>query len=358
LALARSNSQQPPRMQRDARVRWHPGPLRSVQGILILLLATAWGAAADPSGFLLLTTPHNAKIAWVKLPESGDFAGLTPSVLIDTGLQHPQGIAVDKKRKRLYVADPDAQKIYGYQLTVVNNGLATDGKQVAICSGIESRWVSVDGSGNVFFSDEPRNQILKVPAEKVLRGEAEAQTVYSGEGVAQVSEPGGVAVDNFHVFWTNKHFGTEVGVLVRGSESPPSATDASSLSVLAKNSVKCYGVCIAMGNVFFTDSEKALYGVKKNGGPVAEITASLDKPRGCAWDGDGTVYVADRGAGAVYSFASNMHVISKTEVKRVFEFEDAFGLAVLTSAANTRGAASLLLQILLAAAAAAAALLG
>merc|ERR1719277_1603859 len=99
-----------------------------------------------------------------------------------------------------------------------------------------------------------------------------------------------------------------------------------------------------MGNVFFTDSEKALYGVKKNGGPVAEVTSLLDKPRGCAWDGDGTVYVADRGAGAVYSFASNMHVISKTEVKRAFEFEDAFGLAVMTgSAAKLRGGASLLL---------------
>jgi len=292
---------------------------------------------ADPSGFLLMTTPQNARIAWVRLPENGDFTGIKPQVLIEAGLQHPQGISIDKKRKRLYVADPDAQKIYAYQLTIVNNALTTDGKQIVVSSGAESRWVAVDASGNVFFSDEPRNQILKVPAVRVLRGEAEPEVVYSGEGLAEVSEPGGIAVDNFHVFWTNKHFGTEVGSLVRGSEAPPSDPDMTSLSVLARNSVKCYGVCIAMGNVFFTDSEKKVYGVKKNGGPVAEVSSILDKPRGCAWDGDGTVYIADRGAGAVYSFASNMHVISPSAVKRAFEFQDAFGLAVMMGAAPRSG---------------------
>jgi len=269
---------------------------------------------------------------WLSLPENGDFAGAVPKTLIDTGLKAPQGIAVDKKRRRLYVADPDAQKIFAYQLSIVSGRLVADAEQITICSGIESRWVAVDGAGTIFFTDEPQNRILKVVADKAMRGMVTPEVVYSD--AAEVNKPGGLAVDNFHVFWTNKHFGQEAGSLVRGSESPLSGGDATSLSILAKNSAKCYGVCIAMGNVFFTDSEKALYGVKKFGGPVAEVSGALSRPRGCAWDGDGTVYVADRGAGAVFSFASNMHVISETTLTKAFEIEDAFGLAVLTGAAR------------------------
>merc|ERR1740129_237614 len=116
---------------------------------------------------------------------------------------------------------------------------------------MESRWVAVDGTGTLFFSDEPQNRILKVNADTALRGDTTPEVVYSGDSIAEVNEPGGVAVDNFNVFWTNKHFGTQAGSLVRGSEHPPlNVAPEFSLSVLAKNSVKCYGVCIALGNVF------------------------------------------------------------------------------------------------------------
>jgi len=287
-----------------------------------------------------MSAPRNGKVSWVRLPDSGNFTGLQPETLIDEGLRHPQGIAVDKRRQRLYVADPDVQKIFGYQLYEQNGLLMTDGRQSVVAEGAESRWVAVDGAGTVFFSDEPQNRILKVPADRALRGDTSPEVVYSGDGVAEVNEPGGVAVDNFHVFWTNKHFGTQAGSLVRGAEKPPlGAAPEFSLSVLAKNSVKCYGVCIAMGNVFFTDSQKFLYGVKKNGGPVAQVTGNLDRPRGCAWDGDGTVYVADRGEGAVYSFASNMHTLQEAQMKRSFAFEDAFGLAVYSGGGSAQAAA-------------------
>merc|ERR1719330_758983 len=193
-----------------------------------------------------MSTPRNGKVAWIKLPESGNFTGLEPETLIGEGLRHPQGITVDKRRQRLYVADPDVQKIYGYQLSVKGGRIMTDGRQRVVAEGVESRWVAVDGSGTVFFSDEPQNRILKVPADRALRGDTTPEVVYSGESVAEVNEPGGVAVDNFHVFWTNKHFGTQAGSLVRGSEH---AGDTVSLSVMARNTVKSYGVCIAMGNV-------------------------------------------------------------------------------------------------------------
>jgi len=291
---------------------------------------------AEPQGYLLISAPRNGRISWVKLPEDGNFQGLSPVVLIDDGLRHPQGIAIDEKRKKLYVADPDVQKIYSYQLEVKGDMLTTDGRQSILAENAESRWVTVDGVGNVFFSDEPRNRILKVSAENVLRGVNTPEVVYSGGSLAEVSEPGGVAVDNFDVYWTNKRFGTQAGSLVRGREVPKGPAQ-DTVSVLAKNSIKSYGVCISLGNVFYTNYEKSVYGVKKTGGPVGEVTSSLKHPRGCAWDKDGTVYVADRGAGAVYSFPGNMAEITSADVTKSFDYEDAFGLAVIVAEPTSTG---------------------
>lgn len=302
-----------------------------------LALARAWrGALAQSPGFLVISAPRTSKISWVRLPEDGPSPdAMRPRTLIDAGLQHPQGIAVDQKRKRLFVADPDVQKIYSYQLVVDGDTLSTDGAQTVISSNVESRWVAVDGNGNLFFSDEPENKILKVSAEKLAQGAPSTEVVYSGNSLTQVNQPGGVAVDNLHVYWTNKHFGTQAGSVIRGAEYPEggirgSGSGAASISVLARNAVKSYGICIALGNVYYTDSERFLYGVKKSGGEAAEVSSSLNHPRGCTWDGDGTVYVADR-AGAVYSFAGNMGTISRAEVQKAFDHEDAFGLAAVMS---------------------------
>merc|ERR1719204_224662 len=141
------------------------------------------------------------------------------------------------------------KRIYAYRLAVVNGALVTDRARVVVNQGVESRWVSVDGSGTLFFSDEPGSRILRVSASDAIRGGAAPSVVYSGSTVAQVSEPGGVAADNFHVFWTNKHFGTEAGSLVRGSEAAAWGAGPGGAVTLARNSVKCYGVCVAMGNV-------------------------------------------------------------------------------------------------------------
>lgn len=292
----------------------------------------AW---AQSPGFLVISAPRNSRISWVRLPEDGNSNKMKPMTLIDEGLHHPQGIAVDQKRKRLFVADPDVQKIYSYQLSIDGDTLSTYGPQMVVSRTAESRWVAVDGVGNLFFSDEPQNLILRVPADKVLRGDPTPEVVYNGNMLTEVNQPGGVAVDNLHVYWTNKHFGMQAGSVIRASEFPESSIGgpAKSISVLARNTVKSYGVCLALGNVYYTNSEKSVFGVKKTGGPVGEVTSKLTHPRGCSWDGDGTVYVADR-AGAVYSFAGNMHNIGVAEVSRVFEVEDAFGLSVLQNAAR------------------------
>lgn len=285
--------------------------------------------------FLIISAPQYQKVSWVLL---GDDSNHRPVTLISTGLSHPQGVAVDHKRKVLYVADPDDKVIYGYKLLIKDKDLSVDGDPFILSNGVESRWVAVDATGHVYFSDEPENRILKVNGVAIAQGNATAaanpEVLFDGNAVAQVSRPGGVAADTFHVYWTNKELGTDVGSVVRapGTSSAPNAAD--NVGALAKNVVKSYGVCASLGNVYFTDEEKFLYGVRKTGGPISEVSSSLQEPRGCASDLSGTVYVADRAAGVVYSFPGDMPSVTATELTKAISFDDAFGLAVLRSSAK------------------------
>lgn len=60
---------------------------------------------------------------------------------------------------------------------------------------------------------------------------------------------------------------------------------------------------------------------------MATFTEQLEAPRGLAWDGDGTVYVADQAGSAVFSFPSGK--LAATQTSRVVDLHDAFGLALL-----------------------------
>lgn len=308
--------------------------------ICACLLLTLRASADDSFSkkWLIISAPRNSRISYVNIHEGGNVGDAKPKTLIDTGLQHPQGLAIDQKRKRLFVADPDVNKIYAYQLIIHDDSITTDGTQTVIAQNAESRWVAVDGLGNVFFSDEPSNQILSIPAESSLRGDTKPQVVYSGNEMSAVNQPGGIAVDGFHVFWTNKHFGTQAGSVVKGSEHPSTgALPSNAVHVLAKNTEKSYGLCMALGNIFYTNDNTYLYGVKKDGNSgITEVSNKLKHPRGCVWDGDGTVYVADRGANAVYSFAGNMHTLGQADLEKKFDVEDAFGLTVVAGSGAAR----------------------
>lgn len=317
--------------------------------VIFLTSLLSEGVASGLLGFLLISTPRSGKIQYVKIPTNGDLTGAKPLTLIEKGLMHPQGLAIDHKRKRLFVADPDVQKIYAYQITVNGDTLSTDGRQTIISEKVESRWVAVDGLGNIFFSDEPKSRIMKITMSKILRGNTNAEEVYTGQQMSQVNRPGGVAVDNFHVFWSNKRLGTKSGAVVKASEVvDTSGPLENNIAVLAANSPKSYGVCLALNNVFYTDAEKHIYGVKKTGGAVVEVSSVLQNPRGCVWDGDGTVFVADRSQNAVFSFPGNMHKISHADVKKSFDIDDAFGLAFLSSATRSFSLFTLLVALIVA----------
>jgi len=326
-----------------------------------MLLPLLLAVAAANKRYVIVSSPADAQVLYWQAPSYTDedeaaavadatnSAGLndpsvTPQTLI-TGLQAPVGLAIDQPRHGLYVADPEAMKIYRYVVTPTATGLEV-GDAEEVVSNFASRWVATDAVGTLFFSDEQNNVIYKVPASQLVdpqklsfmtqnsavgsykSGIATPERLYDGASVASVSSPGGVAVDNFRVFWTNKGFGTQVGSIVQGYETP-SAANPTSTTPIALNAIKVYGVCLSSSNVYFSDGDKKfLYGVKKVGGAIATISEKMKGPRGCAWDGDGTVYVADETGNKVWSFPANMKSLSPQKLDSAFTVQGPSGIAV------------------------------
>lgn len=294
-------------------------------------------AAELPRRYLIITAPSKAKILYFQLPKG---AGAT-NTLVSTGLGTPQGLAVDQPRKRLLVADPALKSILQFDLHAAEDGgLSADGKKT-IADNCEPRWVTVNAVGDAFMTDEIANKIYRIPYAKQgsfkAGGPSPLETLYDGTTITHVSQPGGIATNNLRLFWTNKLSGSDVGTLVKGNflvEAP--TTLESTIKTMSKTSPKAYGVCVALNNVFYTDPEKKLYGIKEMGGPVVELAQDLVKPRGCAWDGDGTVYVADKGAGTIGSFPSSMDTIHPVSLTQEAAVEDAFGLAVYSGSSGAR----------------------
>jgi sugar lactone lactonase YvrE len=274
-------------------------------------------------------------------------AGMTGLLKDVDGLAKPIGIAVDHARNGLYAADYANGKIMRWTLTedTALQTLSVTSKATEIYSGGYVSWVAVDSIGNVFFSDEDTSTIWKVSAEELIKSDSTEKSVF-GQGIlafslncpgvytdgkptpvkvysrdgdhptSEVSGPGGLAVDNFHVFWGNKQLGTQVGSVVKGYET--SQPDKVKQPVkIALNTERVYGICIAGNNVYFTDKRTNIYGVKKHGGGIATISESMKGPRGCAWDGDGTIYVADMEGGKVKSFPANMLNLAPQKLKDV-----------------------------------------
>lgn len=286
------------------------------------------GYALEINKYLMISAPRLGKVVYSKV--GGD---KTTHPLIEGGvLRSPQGLAVDHKQKWLFVADPDARKIFFFKLLFNNGVVMVNGEPGTAAQNVESRWVAIDGVGNMFFTDERNNLIQRVSAEKLRKGDPTPTVLYNGIDVASVSAPGGIAADNFRLFWTNKAVGQQVGSVARGYEYPPETNLASSVRPITKNVAKSYGVCLVMDNVYYTDADSTVYAVKKDGGAITTVTDKMLQPRGCAWDGDGTVFIADKAGDAVYSFAGNMHNLRPTRLTKAVDFEDSFGVAVISGA--------------------------
>merc|ERR1719203_1019842 len=83
---------------------------------------------------------------------------------------------------------------------------------------VQVRAVAVDGLGNVWFTEEPKQRIMRVTAEMVERGNRTAEVIYEASSLSEVRSPGGIALDNFFVYWLNKADGQTAGSLIRAEQ--------------------------------------------------------------------------------------------------------------------------------------------
>lgn len=297
---------------------------------------------AHPKRWLIVSQPSSKTISYAALPRGASLnENSTMHTLIngsgsDSDLSMPMGLAVDQYNGRLFVADPVLKQIISYRLNHVDDPqILRASEPTTWATNVEARWVAVDPSGNVFFTDEASNNIMLIQATNGKK--AEPQIIYGGASMTSVNSPGGIAADSMRVYWVNKQLGSQSGSVMSAPKMGvnPGQDPKKVVLTLASNSNKSYGLCRSMANLFYTQPSKEVFGVEadgQGGGSYAVVTDRLTNPRGCAFDGDGTVYVADRGAGAVYSYAGNMQTLGYALVQKTAALDDAFGTAIFSGA--------------------------
>jgi len=295
---------------------------------LLALWAGLEGADAynELDKFLIVSSSSTHEIAYAPMSQEKMPGEVKLRTLISSGLTFPQGLAVDAWRRYLYVADPTLNNLVYYVLDPRGEALYV-GPQKIVARGVEVRWVTVDNLGNVYFTVESTQRVMRITAEMLDQGITAPQVVFEGSKSGMVSAPGGIAIDNYFAFWTNKLNPETAGTIVRSLHAPDSK-----ISDLANINVKSYGVCMAVNNIFFTGEAKNMYGISRLGGnkPVT-VSDTFEEARGCAWDGLNTVYVADKKKNAVYSFPANMPSLRESlPISLTAYMEGAYGVAVYT----------------------------
>lgn len=327
-----------------------------------------------PGKHLIVSTPSSGKVWWsnntqdiadpadVELVLDWRGRPMVPQLdmhllVTPADVTFPMGLAVERIkesnehgyeviRRYLYVADPGSECEVMHVLRfplLLQDGVFSVGEKQVVMQDKCVRWIAVDTVGNLYATCEETGEILKVPAQQIKERAIQPPPVvlYSmaGPNGMQVSGPGGIAADAFNVYWSNKVVGGLTGSVVRGNSFRPAGfRRMPAVSVIARNADagRDYGVCVAGQQVFYTEKDNFLYATETNGGPIAVISDELTQPRGCAWDRDGTIYVADKAKGRIYAFPSSTRQLRTVgKLKRVATIEDPFAVVVVDRAAAT-----------------------
>jgi len=320
-----------------------------------------------------------------------DWPVLPPRVspLIDAGLTTPMGLAVDRTHGYIYVADLDGNSIFRYTFFVVDGSagekkLISDGVQLTVVTGKEPRWVSCDIHGNLYFTDQATGgggavfkldyatiqelasekftaadlqTVQEAEEEELAQAEAAEKLAKSGNKLPQtpapppkpiihilyeksanpnVYKPSGIATNGVDLFWGNEKGGDSAGSVVEGEVHPVApATSGDSeegaptftTKSISMNSGEVFGLALTPSYIIYGEGTQNIYGVKYSGGAVTTFTNKLQAPRGIAYDGDATAYVADQGSQAVYSFPCG--ILAPVGITRIVGFHDVYGLAIL-----------------------------
>lgn len=291
--------------------------------------------SGSPSRYIFVSSPSMGNVYYSQLPSFHDLTlppsrrpALETKVLIDgkgtkcegwgcpedadEGLREPKALALHQQASgvgTLYVGDSQAGAIFSYRIWMNDMGLSV-GPQRRVLTSLNSAVgaMAVDSFGNLFFSMPEDGAIRMLSASEVAKGGKSTVTLYAAED-ASVKSPAGLVADNFFLYWANQQGDTSSGIVARAPEQRAEGSNAS-VEVLAANADLyqkiAVNVCLARDNLFFTGESEYLFAVKIAGGMIANVSHAFSAPRGCAYDGESTLYVADAGSNAVYSLPANM----------------------------------------------------
>jgi hypothetical protein len=252
--------------------------------------------------------------------------------------------------------------------------LMVDGSPTAVAMGTNAAWVSTDASGALYYSDQIANSVNRISPGAIrsmmegtltpdavkhlsaadVQGQIAANsnmasssnqitgvtaletaaTIYQAGTTDHVGVPAGIAVDGSSLFFANQASGYGNGSVVVGLASPLDANGAEggvtamAMHALANSTDSAHGLAVTSNKVIFTGNQHAVYATDLSGGIVTTLTDTLDTPRGLAWDGDGTVFVADEDASMVFSFPCGK-LTARTSLAQVLTTPGPFGLAVM-----------------------------
>lgn len=343
--------------------------------------AAAYDNAGTPGKHLIVSTPSSSKVWWsnntqditnpadVELVLDSKGVPMVPQLdmhmlISPVDVTYPMGLALERTKfidahgaevvqRYIYVADPGADcevmHVSRFRLDE-DSGAFSVGEKNVVMQDKCVRWIAVDTVGNLFATCEETGEILKVPAlqmqEDLTADEIKPPlTLYSATGpnAMQVTMPGGIAADTFYIYWSNKVLGGKTGSVVKAASFRPAGRkNMPAVLPIARNTDagRDYGVCVAGKTVFYTEKDNYLYAVQTGGGAISIVSDEMEQPRGCAWDRDGSIFVADRAAGRIYAFPSstrNLRTVGK--LKRVAMLEDPFAVLVVDRAASCGGLA-------------------
>ena len=293
------------------------------------------GVAVDGAGNLYIADRDNHRIRRVDTAGTiTTVAGIGESSYSGDGgpanqarLSRLWGVAVDGAGN-LYIADRDNHRIRrvdakGIITTVAGNGesgYSGDGGPAVTARLSWTKWVAVDGAGNLFIADGSNHRIRRVDTEGTITTVAgTGKQGYSGDGgpavAARLNSPGGLAVDATG----NLYFGDYSKRIRRVDRSGTITTVAGNGErgfsgdggpAVAARLGQVSGVAVdGKGNLYFSDiGNHRVRRVDTSGiittvagiglgdynpstGPAVE--AALDGPNGLAVDRAGNLYIAD-----------------------------------------------------------------
>ena len=355
--------------------------------VLISLLAPSsalkvgihWDAGLTPTlspgesqRYLIASFPKDFKISYARLPDP------TWRPLVVRNLSNPSVLAVDEQNKRLFVADPTANKIWWYQLQVTEPSkfLITDGVQRLAATNIVAKGLAVSQAGDlliagrIILASGGRSAIYKQEASTFETGDVQSPkrlwTAGDGSwlpkmletGLPSMSEPmspstpelfqpGAVAVDMFTVYWGNLIKSNASAALASAPATVPMPRPGGAVPkvkagarALASSFQSVTGIAMTSSGMFFAGRPKeGLPGIFAL--PNQDVTSGCSEDDRCirrvaqvgnalslCWDGDSTLFIADGGRGAVVALPSA--TASRHDVEKIADARGVRAIAMLS----------------------------